>query len=126
VPQPLSAPDAALTLLACTDGEYHTLPLVALAAALAERRLPTRMLGAATPALSIVRATREVRPDAVIVWSQHPRTASLDLLRALGAYPVRRIVAGPGWAGQRLPGVARVASLGEALAAVAGPQIAPS
>jgi DNA-binding transcriptional MerR regulator len=36
-------------LLACTEAEYHTLALEALAAALGERGTAVRMLGAATP-----------------------------------------------------------------------------
>jgi len=122
IPRPPSAPDAAVILLACTEDEQHTLPLVALSAALAEHRAPARMLGAATPALSIARAVREARPDAVVLWAQRPETASPDVLRALRPYPVRQIIAGPGWGGRCPPGATAVTTLREALTAlIAGP-----
>lgn len=121
VPRPPSAPGAALTLLACTEGEQHSLPLAALAAALAEQRAPARMLGAATPTAGIARAVREARPDAVVLWAQREETANLDVLSQLRQFPVRTVVAGPGWA-TTPPGVGRVASLRGALTVLTGPR----
>ena len=72
VPRPPVSPDAPLVLLACVEAEHHTLPLAALSAALAARRIPTRMLGAATPTPSLVRAVRDTVPGAVVVWAQRP------------------------------------------------------
>ncbi|MEU9001432.1 MerR family transcriptional regulator [Streptomyces sp. NPDC048551] len=43
-------PDTPPVLLACVPGELHSLPIEALAAALAERGVPVRMFGAALPA----------------------------------------------------------------------------
>jgi hypothetical protein len=121
IPRPPAASGAALTLLACTEGEQHTLPLVALSAALAEHRAPARMLGAATPTPSVVRAVRETRPEAVVLWAHRPETASLDVLRVLRHHPVRTITAGPGWPGRRSPGIRQVITLREALAVLTGP-----
>jgi DNA-binding transcriptional MerR regulator len=115
LPRPPAAPRAARVLLACTDGELHTLPLAALAAALAEQRVPVRMLGAANPAPSLVRAVREVRPEVAVLWSQRSETADPGVLRALRAYPVRVVIAGPGWPASPLPGVLRAATLRAAL-----------
>ncbi len=119
VPRPPAAAGAGPVLLACTKDEQHTLPLAALAAALAEHRVPSRMLGAATPGPSLETAVRETRPDAVVLWAQRRETADLGLVRALSGYRVRRVVAGPGWDGRRLAGVDRVATLPAALALLA-------
>jgi DNA-binding transcriptional MerR regulator len=120
IPRPPAVPGAAGVLLACTEGEQHTLPLAALAAALAEHRVPARMLGAATPGASLVRAVREVRPGAVVLWAQRPETADAGALRALGAFPARLAAAGPGWAAGLAPGVRRLSSLREAVTLLAG------
>ncbi|MQY07995.1 MerR family transcriptional regulator [Actinomadura macrotermitis] len=116
LPRPPAASGAAPVLLACTDGEQHTLALEALAAALAEREVPVRMLGAATPAAGLLRAVAAVRPAAVVLWSQRPATARPATLLALADHPVLRITAGPGWASPRPAGVRHAAGLAEALA----------
>ena len=120
LPRPPAAPAAAMILLACTEDEQHTLPLAALSAALAEYRVPSRMLGAATPTLSLERAVLETRPDAVVLWAQRQETASPGALRALSRYPARRFVAGPGWGARLAGGAQRVTTLRGALAALAG------
>jgi DNA-binding transcriptional MerR regulator len=120
LPRPPAAPAADMILLACTEGEQHTLPLAALSAALAEYRVPSRMLGAATPALSLERAVLETRPGTVVLWAQREETASPGALRALSRYPVRRIVAGPGWGTRPAGGAGRVTTLRGALALLAG------
>lgn len=85
-------------LLACTDTEQHSLPLEALAAALAERGVPARMLGAAVPTDVLVGAVSTTRPDVVVLWSHQPGTARQDALAALaGPRPPRVFTAGPGW-----------------------------
>jgi MerR family transcriptional regulator, light-induced transcriptional regulator len=116
LPRPPAGPGSSRILLACTDSELHTLPLAALAAALAEHRVPARMLGAANPTPSLVRAVREARPATVVLWAQRPETAGADVLHALGTYPVRVVTAGPGWPSRPLPGVRHVAALPEAVA----------
>ncbi len=97
VPRPPVSPDAPLVLLACVADEHHTLPLAALSAALAGHRIPARMLGAATPTPSLVRAVRDTAPGAVVLWAQRQDTAGAEVLRALLPYSVRRYTAGPGW-----------------------------
>ncbi len=107
-------------LLACTDDEPHSLPLEALAAALAERRVPVRMLGAALPAASLVEAVRATSPDVVVLWAQRQETADPAVLRRLRRLPVRRMTAGPGWAVRRRTGTEHLDSLPTALAALVG------
>lgn len=92
-------------LLACTEGEQHSLPLYALAAALAECAVSARMLGAALPYGSLVAAVRRTGPAAVFLWSQVPATghpAALPDLRRRrpGA---RLLLGGPGWPQDGLP-----------------------
>jgi len=120
VPRPPVSPDATLILLACVEDEHHTLPLAALSAALAGYRIPARMLGAATPAPSLVRAVRDTAPGAVVLWAQRPDTAGPEVLRALMPYPVRRYTAGPGWQDPPPPGIQHVTSLREAVDMLAG------
>ncbi|WP_112280906.1 hypothetical protein [Prauserella muralis] len=107
-------------LLACTEPELHALPLEALAAALAERGCPARMLGAATPARGLVRAVAATRAESVVLWSQTAATAEDAALRELGSARARRITAGPGWPGGPRQGDAHVTSLGGALELLTG------
>jgi methanogenic corrinoid protein MtbC1 len=111
--------DRAAVLLACTDGEQHTLPLEALAAALAERGVPVRMLGAAVPTAGLVDAVRTTSPQAVVLWSHRQETASPAALRALGRLPARRMTAGPGWSGRSRGSVTHLDSLADALESLA-------
>ena len=104
-------------LLACAPDDQHTLALHAVAVGLAERGVPSRMLGASMPADALAAAVRQVRPSAVMLWSQTSATGSSAPIVAL---PVSRppsalVVGGPGWPAD-LPHGARLAtSLGAAL-----------
>jgi DNA-binding transcriptional MerR regulator/methanogenic corrinoid protein MtbC1 len=86
-------------VLACLEREDHALPLLAVAAALAERAVRVRTLGAATPVSSLSAAVRRIRPGAVFIWSSAPETADLDALQTLArtrpSYSL--VVGGPGW-----------------------------
>ncbi|GGQ08255.1 MerR family transcriptional regulator [Streptomyces roseolilacinus] len=113
-------------VLACVPGEYHTLPLEALAAALAERGVPVRMFGAALPVEALVEAVRRTGPAAVGLWAQSRTTASRPLAQHVAAMEwgvrgARRrpavLTLGPGWAGRAVPGLSRPGSLAEALTA---------
>ncbi|MEW2555982.1 MerR family transcriptional regulator [Streptomyces zhihengii] len=113
----------AATVLACMPGEDHTLPLQALAAALAERRLPVRMLGGALPAEPLVAAVRRTGPAAVGLWSQSVATVSRALAAQVAAMEwgvrgARRrpavLLLGPGWAGRTVPGAHHPPGLAEA------------
>ncbi|MFE1318071.1 MerR family transcriptional regulator [Kitasatospora phosalacinea] len=93
-------------LLAAMPGEQHTLPLEAVAAALAERGLPFRIFGAALPAGALAEAVRRTGPAAVLLWSQTRATADPAPVRTVAATAwgargarVRPVLlaAGPGW-----------------------------
>jgi MerR family transcriptional regulator, light-induced transcriptional regulator len=90
----------ACVLLACTDEEQHSLPLEALAAALAERGTAARRLGARVPPQALRQAVRRAGPDIVMLWSQTADTAHLSQLNdVLNARPIPKLVlaGGPGW-----------------------------
>ncbi|MFF3448801.1 MerR family transcriptional regulator [Streptomyces sp. NPDC002667] len=121
---------ASPVLLACVPGELHTLSLEALNAALAERRVPVLMLGAAVPPEALLAAVRRVGPPAVVLWSQSWSTANLPLARHLaatrwgvrGARTRSRIVlGGPGWGTEPGPGLLRPGHLAEALRLITAP-----
>lgn len=107
-------------ILACAAEEQHSLPLYAIYAALAERRIAARVLGARTPAESLGRAIERTGPAAVVVWSQFDATASTEYLQALPRTrpPVTVIVAGQGWDGQDIAGATHVTDLNETVMAV--------
>ncbi|ROR45082.1 MerR family transcriptional regulator [Kitasatospora cineracea] len=93
-------------LLAAMPGEQHTLPVEAVAAALAERGLPFRVFGAALPAAALAAAVRRTGPAAVLLWSQTRATADPAPARTVATTPwgprgarLRPAVlaAGPGW-----------------------------
>jgi DNA-binding transcriptional MerR regulator len=115
-PRPPILPGTPLVVLACVEAEHHTLPLAALAAALGAHRIPIRMLGAATPTQSLIRAVRETAPAALVLWSQRPGPAGPHILQLLSPYPPRLFTAGPGWTLDGPVGVAHLASLTQALA----------
>ncbi|MBW4704169.1 MULTISPECIES: MerR family transcriptional regulator [unclassified Micromonospora] len=106
-------------LLSCADEEQHTLPLEALAAALAEAGVAYRMLGARVPVAALVEAVNRTGPAAVVVWSHTRPTADPGQLSALLAVPRRPLLvlaAGPGWRADTLPaGVVRPVDLAEAV-----------
>ncbi|MFI5067784.1 MAG: B12-binding domain-containing protein, partial [Streptosporangiales bacterium] len=103
-------PDHRAVLLACAPGEQHSLPLYALAAALAERGVGARVLGADLPYRSLAAAVRRTGPAAVFLWSQVPASGNARALpdlrpRRPGA---RLVLGGAGWPRTALPEGARL------------------
>lgn len=110
-------------LLAATDEEQHTLPLEALAAALAEVGVPTRLMGARMPSHALVDAVARTGPAAVVLWSQLPATGRVEQLEELLGVPNPPLIlaaAGPGWPTDGLPpAVTTFSDLASAVRAVA-------
>jgi len=107
-------------ILACATHEEHSLPLYAIYAALAERRIAARVLGACVPADSLARAIDRTGPAAVVVWSHVAGNAEPSYLQAL---PTTRpsatlIAAGNGWSSADTGSATRVADLSETVVAV--------
>ena len=113
-----AATEGSPALLAATPGERHTLPLAALAAALAERGTPAVLLADLPPA-DLAGALAAVRPHATLLWSRTSATASAPALDAL-TRPGRTVyAAGPGWQPGALPAaVTHVGTLADALLAL--------
>lgn len=108
-------------LLACADGEQHTLALRAFAAAAAEIGMSSCFLGTGMPPDALHRAVRRVRPAVAVVWSQTAATADpAQLLPLLVDRPCRTLVAaGPGWTSVALPdAVVRPMTLFEAVSMI--------
>lgn len=100
VPRPALPVSGPRILLACADEEQHSLPLEALAAALAEAGADARMLGARVPPTALVEAIARTGPVAVVVWSHTGATGDPAQLTALLDAPHRPLLvlaAGPGW-----------------------------
>jgi hypothetical protein len=107
-------------LLACAPDEQHTLPLHALAAVLAERRVPLRLLGGRVPTTAVTAAARRTSAGAIFVWKhyideQEESLTEPDELAELAALtrsrPARRLVlGGSAWQQGRLPAGATYAS----------------
>jgi hypothetical protein len=106
-------------LLAAADEEQHTLPLEALAAALAQEGVPSRLLGARVPPRALGDAVARTGPAAVVLWSQVPGTGSPEQWVRLLTGPHRPLLAGaagPGWPAGDLPeDVTVLSSLPEAV-----------
>jgi len=82
--------------------ELHTIPQYVTAAALAERRISTKVLGARVPFSSIITASKRLAPAAILIWAQIPVKSiapELQSLENLRLSPLV-IVAGPGWPDQ--------------------------
>jgi transposase-like protein len=100
-------------LLACMPDDLHCLPLRALCAVLAERRVGAQLLGPALPADALAAAVRRTAPAAVFLWAALPRCADVSVLATLPRtrQRVRLFVGGPGWGSVELP--SRVEALDE-------------
>ncbi|MFX4294343.1 B12-binding domain-containing protein [Streptomyces bohaiensis] len=111
-------------LLTCVADEHHTLPIEALAAALGQRGIPTRVFGPAMPADALVGAVRRLGPAGVVLWAQARETADRALVGHLlgvgwgqrGARTRPAVhLAGPGWAGAAVAGATRLTGLRSAV-----------
>ncbi|MBM7810099.1 MerR family transcriptional regulator [Saccharothrix algeriensis] len=101
-------------LLACAPEEQHSLPLDVLAAALAERDLAARNLGARVPARALLDAVSLLAPAVVVLWAHAPGYAALAPVADLVGRGQAVVLGGPGW--EPVPAGARwAASLPEAV-----------
>jgi hypothetical protein len=107
-------------LLACAPEELHTLPLHALSAALAERAIDARVLGARVPPDALAAAVRRGGACAVFIWAHCPEMAEVEQIAAVPAMrpSVTVLVGGPGWRSQAPEGADHVGSMSEAVTAL--------
>ncbi len=104
-------------LLACAEGDYHSLPLHALAAALAERKVSCKMLGTGLPSESIAISVRRTGPAVIVLFARlrGADASQTQILRRQRPAPTV-VLAGPGWRPDTVPSFARSAgSLQEAI-----------
>lgn len=108
-------------LLACAPHELHTIPMYAIAAALAEQNIVSRILGARMPAEALANAARKIGPSAIVVWSQSQGTADISIWDAVE--PMRPapllMSAGPGWPSDLPDGVTKSYDFTSTLVALA-------
>ena len=86
-------------ITASAPDELHTIPQYVTAAALAERRISSKVLGARVPYSSLINAVKRLAPAAVLIWAQIPVKnvdPELEKLSQLRPSPLM-LVAGPGW-----------------------------
>ncbi|GAA3344184.1 hypothetical protein GCM10020358_46410 [Amorphoplanes nipponensis] len=106
-------------LLAAADEEQHTLPLEALAAALAQAGVSSRLLGPRVPARAVADAIARTGPAVLVLWSQLPGSADpAQWTHVLSGKhrPLLAAAAGPGWLPDQLPdGVTLIGSLPDAV-----------
>lgn len=113
----LDAPrNTAQVLLACLGEEQHSLPLHALAAALAERGVYARQLGMRVPRQALVSTVRRTGPAVVVLYASMPAHDVEVLAELARVRPAPRVlVGGPGW-GRSVPAsVTAVDSLSDAV-----------
>ncbi len=104
-------------LLACAEDELHSLPLFAVAAALAERHVGSRVLGARVPQDALAGAIRRTGPCVVLIWSSLEAPGSAAGLASLPSLRPAPLVlaAGPGWARPLPDGISPVTDLVDAV-----------
>ncbi|MBU2670120.1 MerR family transcriptional regulator [Actinoplanes bogorensis] len=110
-------------LLAGADEEQHTLPLEALAAALAEVGVPSRLLGARVPPAALSDAIERTGPAVVVLWSQTEVTSDPGQLSRVATAghppPLLTAAAGPGWPEILPDGVVQLTDLTSAVQSIA-------
>lgn len=113
IPEEFNSINARPVLLACVGEEMHSLPLHALAAALAERNISTNFLGARTPLSALCGIVNRSAPPALFLWAQLPENGDPKYFEELpDVRPAPKIVlGGPGWNPQQCSEVAFVQDL---------------
>lgn len=100
----VAAPRSAETrvLLACVEGERHTLALEALRAALAQEGVAANLLGASLPQTALKDALHrtETPPAALVLWAQRPTDPRGH---AITTPATHLLLVGPGWPAATTP-----------------------
>jgi len=86
-------------ILASAEDDQHSLPILALDAALAEAGVAAHVLGARLPAPALADASARLRPRAIFLWASLPRPEDDPLWEVLAGIGVGTtvVLGGPGW-----------------------------
>lgn len=92
-------------LLGCVPEERDSMPMYALAASLAGRRIGAQLFGVPLPAEVLAVAVRRSAPAAVVLWAQRRGVADTRLFARVsrGRQRSRLFACGPGWDPATLP-----------------------
>lgn len=114
-------PRGPLVLLACAEDDQHSLPVVALQAALVESGVSAHSVGQRMPAAALAGVVARHRPRAVFVWASLARPRGDRLHRVVTALTSKThiVLGGPGWTGTDVPRATVVNDLSSAVAALA-------
>jgi hypothetical protein len=87
--------------IACVEGDYHTLPLKALIAALSAKNIRAVSLGGQLPSENLAEAISKVAPPVIFLWAQMKQSKK-QMQKVLGSLPNFRtkplvVIGGPGW-----------------------------
>ncbi len=104
-------------LLAGGPHEEHVLPLHALRACLAERGIPSRLLGPRTPVAALARVAQRTRAPGVLIWmSLKDLAVEQELAQLVKSHRTLKLfLAGPGWVDAQSAHGARSDSLAHAV-----------
>ena len=107
-------------ILACAEGEQHTVGLEVVRALLAEQDVATTMLGADTPTVGLEAAAVATNRPVIVLAAQTRRAARPARLKRLGRSGEATVIAaGPGWDDVPLAtDTLRAATVEQAVAAV--------
>lgn len=106
-------------VLASAPDDLHCLPLHVIAAALAEQRIASLVLGARVTVPALCATVTRVGPPAVLIWAQMARDLpeGMAALRA-GRTPPLILLAGPGWSADSVADWPRPATLDSTVALI--------
>lgn len=107
-------------LLAAAAEELHTIPQYVVAAALAERKIGSRSLGARVPYESLLSAIKRLAPSAVLIWAQVPvKTIPMEYENLINSRPAPLLLmVGPGWPKNLPYGFQRAGDLNSTITAI--------
>lgn len=94
---PRSSAHHPVALLACMQGEQHSLVLEVLHATLVGRGIACRILGPSVADSALLGALGRTRPAVVVLSSQQSHTARPRMLSQVASVVPQVIAAGPGW-----------------------------
>lgn len=105
-------------ILACVPEEQHTLPLWAVAGALAEKGFAARILGPNLPEEALARVVTRLGPSVILLWCQIPGSTEPTIIERIPATRPAPVVllGGAGWPDDDYGrGASRILSLQDAV-----------